>query len=353
MRGRAARLLTDIARVYAAGGAGALPWETVTTAYIIAARSGRGLSMGDDEKQVSGPQWPSDGSWETPAAPPAGPGPGTPTGMAYGPWPGPGMPPGMTPAPGTGRPPGMAPGLPADRPRKRSRLLMAVLISVAVLAVACAGTVGYGAVRLATNLDAARDRAARPTAPALPAPSAPADAGQGEEDVAEGPRASSYPVRTADDLARVCDGWYYPQSPKYLRSAVNSVQVLAKDSMDFRTRIERSLYDIPDRSPAVKPAWDPPGPQKVRLAACVDLVEGGKRVRTCEFDDPKGRLPMREGVYRLTLYEVATGTRLTEKRLTGENRDCPFLVLLGADRTVYSELEDRQLYEVLRRYVEK
>jgi hypothetical protein len=246
----------------------------------------------------------------------------------------------------------MMPGAPAGfpppaPPRKRSRALMAVLITVAVVAAACVGAAGFGAYRLVTRIDAAGDRAARPFAPGASA--RPEDEGG----VLDGPQASSYPVRAKEDLERVCDRWYYPQSPAYQEKAVNGVRVLVKDSKDFDTRTEMTLYDIPSRNGAAKQAWDPPSPQKVRLVACVDLVEGARRVKTCQFEEPDGKLPMRQGVYRLTLYEVATGRKITEKRLTGEDQECPFLVLLGADRTVYSQVKDRQVFETLRRYVEK
>jgi hypothetical protein len=42
-----------------------------------------------------------------------------------------------------------------------------------------------------------------------------------------------------------------------------------------------------------------------------------------------------------------------QARLTGEDEDCPTFILIGDDRAVYSGLEDRQLVETLRRYVEQ
>ncbi len=289
--------------------------------------------MGDDDRPA---EWPASDPWGAPPDPARG-----------HPAPPPGMMPGA-PVP----PPGMAPpGYPVSPPPKRSRALMAVLITVAVLAVACVGAAGVGALRLVNGIEAAGDRAAQPLTPGRPGASGPARAG--EDDVVEGPQASSYPARTPEDLQRVCDQWYYPQSPKYQEKAVNWVSVQVRDSKEVETRIEKTLYDIPRRSGAEKQAWDPPSPQKVRLVACVDLVDTAKKVRTCQFEEPEGKLPMRQGIYQLTLYEVATGRKLTEKRLTGEDQECPFFVLLGPDRTVHSQVEDRQIYETLRRYVEK
>jgi hypothetical protein len=90
----------------------------------------------------------------------------------------------------------------------------------------------------------------------------------------------------------------------------------------------------------------------VRLVACVDLTQTGKKIKTCKFDEGQ-KIPMREAKYRLALYEVATGKKVLEKTLTGEDEECPFMVLLGADRNVYSQVGDRQFYETLKKYVEK
>ena len=332
--------------------------------------------MGDNDRPADRPEWPGGEPWGPPPAPQGGAGaPGTPAepGTPGQPWPPgqhgvPGVPgqpggpgqygmPGQPGMPGgQGMPPWGAPGgMPAapPPPKKKSRVLVGVLIAVAVLALGCIGAAGFGAVRLANNLEAAGERAsADPFAPSRPGASAPAGREE-EDDAVEGPQASSTPVRTDQDLQRVCDSWYFPQSPKYQESAVNSVSVLVKDSKEFPTRTEKTLYDIPRRSGAAKQAWDPPSPQNVRLVACVDLEETGKKVRSCQFEEPDGKLPMRQGIYRMSLYEVATGRKITEKRMTGEDQDCPFFVLLGSDRTVYSQVADRQIFETLRGFVEK
>jgi hypothetical protein len=133
------------------------------------------------------------------------------------------------------------------------------------------------------------------------------------------------------------------------------ISIFTRDSKDIDTRHEATLLDIPKWYTAQKQkAWDPAAPAKVRLVACVDQVDSGKQVKTCKLDGPKDlKLPMREGKYRLTLYEVATGRKVVEKQLAGEDEKCPFTVLLGTDRTVYSTVGDRQLYETLKKHVEK
>jgi hypothetical protein len=249
---------------------------------------------------------------------------------------------------------GMTPGQPVFQPwqppapppaPRRSRWGIWATAIVVVLALGCLGAVTYSGMRALRTTTATAAKGL--TAPVLPSTSA---AGP-----KTGPRASSYPVRKPDDLQRVCDQWYYPKSPKVKSSGIQPVSIFTRDSKDFDSRTETTLYDIPNWYTAKKQkAWDPKSPAKVRLVSCVDLVSSGKKLRTCKFDDPKGlKVPMREGTFRLALYEVATGKKLVDKRLKGKNKECPFLVLLGADRTIYSQVDDRQIYDLLKKYVEK
>jgi len=249
---------------------------------------------------------------------------------------------------------GMTPGQPAFQPwqppapppaPRRSRWGIWATAIVVVLALGCLGAVTYSGMRALRTTTATAAKGL--TAPVLPSTSA---AGP-----KTGPRASSYPVRKPDDLQRVCDQWYYPKSPKVKSSGTQPVSIFAQDSKDFDTKHEATLFDIPNWYTKPKQqAWDPSSPGKVRLVACVDLVQSGKKVKSCKYDDPKGlKIPLREAKYKLALYEVATGKKVIEKTLSGEDDECPFMVLLGADRNVYSQVGDRQYYELLKKYVEK
>lgn len=131
-----------------------------------------------------------------------------------------------------------------------------------------------------------------------------------------GPRASTYPVREANDLARVCDHWYYPQSPKYTGKAPHPISVGTVDSKEFTTRYMSAFVDIPyELGATVQKAWAPSKPAKSQLMACVDLASTGTKVlKNCKFDDPKpAKLPMKTAAYHLSLYEVATGRKLLDK----------------------------------------
>ncbi len=266
-----------------------------------------------------------------------------------------GMPPGGAAWYPAGRPgpayPPTAPWAPPP-PKATSRVLVWSLAGVAIVLLGCVGVVAVGMVAVA------RDGATRPgvtaggAAPGLSAPSA--SVATDEEAAESGPTASTYPVREADDLERVCEDVYYPQSPKLTTKGSQPVKVFVNDDKTFDVRTEKTLYDIPGwGSRRSKGSWDP-APGKARLVACVDLTTTGKRVRTCRFDDPKpATVQLVRATYRFALYEVATGRKLLDKRLTGDADDCPSIALIAADRKIYSTVSDRQIYETLRRHVER
>ena len=131
--------------------------------------------------------------------------------------------------------------------------------------------------------------------------------------------------------------------------------IFLNNRMDLPGGVTKSFYgEPPGRTAAVRAAWEPADPAVVQLVACLDLVEAGQPIRTCAFDDPKpDTLPMSEGIYQLSVYEVATRRKVAEVRMTGEDEQCPTIVLIGATRTVYSEVNDRQLVDALTRYVEQ
>ncbi len=242
--------------------------------------------------------------------------------------------------------PSAAPWAPPVPPKRTSRVLVWSLAGVAVVLLGCVGVIAVGMVAVA------RDGTARPGATAgLGAPGAPA---AGDEAAESGPTASTYPVREADDLERVCENVYYPQSPKVSGKGAQPVKVFVKDDKDLDVRTEEALRDIPKQgSRKSKGSWDP-APQKVRLVACVDLTTTGKRVRTCRFDDPKpATVQLVRATYRFALYEVATGRKLLNKSLTGDADDCPSIAFVSSDRKLYSTVSDRQIYETLRRHVER
>jgi hypothetical protein len=174
--------------------------------------------------------------------------------------------------------------------------------------------------------------------------------------VPKGSRPSSYGVRKVEDLNRVCDGRYYPKAPKYQGLAPHSIVLGVKDAKESDSRVARSHISLPyEAAPGVETAWNPADPKKVQLMACVDQVSVGAKVKTCQVDKPKPeKIPMKVSTYRVTLYEVATRRRLAQLKMTGEDETCgPFLIIVGADGATYTELEDRQLIEGLRRYVEE
>ncbi len=170
---------------------------------------------------------------------------------------------------------------------------------------------------------------------------------------AGGPRPSTYPVREDDDLARVCDGWYYPQSPKFAGPAPHQISVGVVSTVAARNRFMKSSVAVPELKESIWRAWLPEHPAKSQLVGCVDLIRTGGKLKSCKFDDPPDTVPMKQAFYRVRLYETATGRKLLDRQLTGEDEDCPSIVFLIGEHTIYSEVGDRQLYEQFRSYVMK
>ena len=128
----------------------------------------------------------------------------------------------------------------AERSRRKRRLaggfaLVTLIVVVIVLIhVGVAVLVGVATFRKADSFgtQSAQYRG-RPTTE-VPDPFATGPETDPSESVAPsptGPRAATYPVRNDDDLARVCDGWYYPQSPKFAGKAPHQISVGVVDSL--------------------------------------------------------------------------------------------------------------------------
>ena len=297
----------------------------------------------------------SPGHW----APGAMPQPGfvPPDGMPAGAWPPAGYPPqGQIP----GQIPPPPPGAPAPfsaPPPKFPRWAVVTVVVVAVLALVGSGiynaAVGFRRAQDQFDTLEARDRAA--TEPHTPFGTGPAtDPSESVEPSPTGPRAATYPVRDDDDLARVCDGWYYPQSPKFTGKAPHQISVGVIDSVLMPSRHIMAAVTVPDLRESVWRAWIPEKPGATQLVACVDLTRSGSKLKSCKYDDPKPEtIDMKQGFYRLRLYEAATGKKLFDKPLTGEDEKCPIAVFLAQGESLYSEVDDRQLYELLKGFVMK
>jgi hypothetical protein len=234
-------------------------------------------------------------------------------------------------------------------PRSSARIW--VPIAAVLVGLLCVTGTGFSLYHLLSDhrvvpVDTPHTRSAG-SEPAGPA-STPAAAGSAGVD------ASDYPVRNADDLGRVCDRWYYPQSPRFAGAAPHPIGVSVKSRMNSDIRTTASSIDVPDGvKQSFQDAWQPKDPTTTQLVACVDLVATGKSLGQCDFDDPKpDTVPMVQGIYQVTVYEVATRRAVASVRMTGDGK-CPLVVLIYADRTIYSDASDRQLYEALHQYVEQ
>ncbi|MFI5893464.1 hypothetical protein ACIA5D_25505 [Actinoplanes sp. NPDC051513] len=243
-----------------------------------------------------------------------------------------------------GTPP--TPRPPTPRPRWLSPWMIAALAVVGVLAL-----LGAGVAWVAAGGDGDDNATGRTPDATWSAPSASTQDAEAAVPPA-GPRPSTYPVRTGNDLARVCDGWYYPQSPKFAGKAPHQISVGVVDSVLAPSRHMLSAVRVPEQKESIWRAWVPDNPAKSQLVACVDLTKAGKPLRNCKYkDQTPPMIALSQGVYRLRLYEAATGRKLLDKPVTGADGDCPSVVFLADGDSLYSEVNDTQLYGLLKGFV--
>ncbi|MEU4161766.1 hypothetical protein [Actinoplanes sp. NPDC026670] len=234
-------------------------------------------------------------------------------------------------------PPGGAPAPEPVAPARNRTLLISAGVAVAVLAFF--GTAAY----LFVNVGGTSPQSAAPPPPRKPAPAASAALPTGPQPINQG-------VRTEDDLHLVCQNWYYPSAPRLRSSAPHPILISEDGGPEVEYRTTRTLNQAAFSGGSEdRRAWAPE-PPKAQLVACLDLTGPGRKVRDCKSDSKT--LPLVEGKYRLTVYEVASHRKLIDKALTGADRACPFVILNSAGDTLYSAVKDRQLYDLLHTRVE-
>ncbi|WP_422741170.1 hypothetical protein ACN27B_19335 [Micromonospora sp. WMMD754] len=238
--------------------------------------------------------------------------------------------------------------------RAHRGLIIAVVTLGVLLLLACTGLVGG-----AFLLRAGADDPAEPvpaTWPSTTAGSPPAPDPTGSAEPApQGPQASDFAAAEITDLNNVCDGvLYYPQSPKRAGKAPHPVALLIGDTPGGQRRQDNGYYYDEGLSKQVERIWAAEDPKTVQMVACLDRVSTGATIRKCRYDDPKpDTLTLLKATYRLRVHEVATGRRLLDKTLGGDDQACPYVVLVGADKKIYAEVSDRSLLAALRNLVKR
>ncbi|MEV4822996.1 hypothetical protein [Micromonospora sp. NPDC049274] len=224
---------------------------------------------------------------------------------------------------------------------------------VVVLLVLCLGLVsGFFLLRDRETTASGPDATAPARPPTDRGPIASPSPSLSEEPVVQGPQASAYPAEKIEDLNRVCDeDIYYPELPKRAGKAPHPVVLLLSDTPGLRHKDGGYYYDL-GLSKKVEQTWSSEDPRIVQMVACLDRVSSGSTIRTCKFDDPKPQsLPLVRTSWRLRVYEAATGRKLLEKKLSGDDQKCPYVVLVGADRKIYAKVSDRAAIVALRNLV--
>ena len=202
---------------------------------------------------------------------------------------------------------------PATQPKaRRSGGLIAAVVVFALVLVACVGTAGYGVIRPLRADSPTAGHGVRDTTPRRPGLTLPSqDASAPAVDGAtSGPQASPYPVAAIDDLGKVCEDQYFPQSPKYAGKGLHPLAIMIKGRLDMQSRINTPVY-TPGFSgkTARDKAWNTYFvPKTVQLVACVDLVGSGRKLSPARSTTPSRQLPLKTGYY---------SSRSTRPRRTG------------------------------------
>ena len=234
--------------------------------------------------------------------------------------------------------------------RGRAARIVAATLGL-VLLVACSVAVGSYFLPHSSKAapPASRPEASAPT-PGSPSPSSSGATVESEE----GPEPSAYSAEDINDLDRVCDdNVYYPTSPKRAGKAPHPVVLLVDDGSGIRYQ-DSTYYFSRGLSKAVEQAWASDDPKNVQMVACLDRVSIGTKIRTCKYDDPKpAMLTLFQAGWRLRVYEVATGRVLLDRRISGDDQACPYVVLYGADKKTYAAVSDRAAVAMLRNLVNK
>ena len=254
-------------------------------------------------------------------------------------------------------PPVTAPAIPPVARRSSASIVGGVTIGTLLLLV-CGGVV-RGVVTQVSETRAAvgTSTQTRSDPPTGGNPSAGAGPAEEEESEPQGPQASTYPAEQIGDLDRVCnDNVFYPQSPKRSGKAPHPVVLLVEDGDGSDIRLHNGHYFFYDEglSERDRAIWASDDPRTVQLVACLDRVSTGKKIRNCEYDEPTPEtVALMAAGWRLRVYEAATGRKIHDKAMPGDDRKCPTSVRVGPDRKIYAEASGRSITRALRKYVKK
>lgn len=257
-----------------------------------------------------------------------------------------------------------APLSPVPPAAKRSRAGIAAAVTMGMLLLlVCGGVVrGFAARPSETKTASGPSTPARSTpARSVPLtgldPSAGAATAENGEPGSQEPQASTYPAEQIGDLDRVCnDNIFYPQSPKRSGKAPHPVVLLVEDGDGSDIRLRNGHYHYADEglTDRDKAIWASDDPRTVQMVACLDRVSTGKQLRNCQYDDPAPEtVALMRADWRLRVYEVATGAKIHDKAMPGDDQKCPTSVRVGPDRKIYAEVSSRSIIVALRGYVKK
>jgi hypothetical protein len=170
-----------------------------------------------------------------------------------------------------------------------------------------------------------------------------------------GPEASDLPFSAAG-FSPACDGTVFPDAPAYHGGPPHPTVVF---STDYNVQLSgkwSTVQAIYNEENAFSAAWKASEPRTIQAAACIALDgEPQETVKQCPYS-ASGRpgptqIPMYQGEFTITLYEVRTGKRIHQAHISGEVTTCPKMVPVGATH-VFSSPSPQQYIDAIGQFVD-
>lgn len=196
------------------------------------------------------------------------------------------------------------------------------------------------------------------TGPASAAPTSTAAVGDDSAPMPTGPVAHGVAPANVFEMDRICAGeTYWPTLPS--RSGRKAPHpVLIYGDLGGGGRMPFTMFNTWFLKPStVETTWGmQKDPATIRLVACVDRIAAGSKVRFCpssRTSSSSEKLTMFRASYRVRLFETATGRRLLDTKVAGNDTACPYVGEVPGDKKVYMEIAEPTLVATLRKFVEK
>ncbi len=164
-------------------------------------------------------------------------------------------------------------------------------------------------------------------------------------------------ANSPSDFVRTClEGAKFPENPPYDRGVASTHPAAL-----LLEKVPHHYMGIPPERNHYPKGWfvdDRKGALDAQLAVCVERDEAlpiGKRCESKEANQSQSSLTVSvyEATYRVRIIEARTGKLLYEKRIQGDNKDCPRYIYEGdgGPSRYYSDISPERLRRSLEAYI--